>query len=486
MLFFARYYIIVIDTVIVKELFLMQNNSKKLLAIILAVVMVCSTLALVACSGETEFVNPSMPSSSTVESNGGMAVGYGDYIYYVNGIALVSSATNGYTGEVKYGDIVRISTDKLEEALALTEDDADEEEVELEELLQDFMRDNVEVVVPYFFYTSNTTDTTVNGLYIFGDRLYFTTPNNEVTSNGDVLYSELVVCSTELDGSDYTAHHVVEDNTTAIMLAEVDDTVHATYVLDGDLVTVDLTTDTSTTVAETIGTYQFNGDSVYYMTEDGSIAAVTGGGEEEILVENTDDSIYTYTVVSVNDGCVYYTLADSSKSVSSTTLNMVNRNGDTAVVLDSTTDASGTAYTFLGYKEGVVMTSTTANTDVSAYQLYLTSGDISDKTFVIPFNTNDGAITLVSIEGDVLTYTINSLYYTVDLSADTFVIEEHGAEIAMGSYSTYFTSDTVGEYTFVMDDNGDILVYTQTLDDDDEWETYGIAITLLVEEDEDE
>ncbi len=469
----------------------MQNNSKKILAILLVLVMAFATLALVACDSDEEFVNPTMPESSEVTSNGGTAVGYGDYIYYVNGTTIAASLDSGYTGLTKYGDIVRISVADLDSLIEIDENDAEDADAEdLETYLYELVEEYVEVVVPYIYYTGNTTDLTVNGIYIFNDRLYYTTPNQKLTNNGDSQTSQSVICSVALDGTDMVEHYIVTDNTVAIQLAEVDDSVYATFVLYNDddeqdeLTTVDLSTGTATVVATAMASYQFNGNNTYYITETGDIAMLIAGGEEEILVTNPDEAVYTsYTIASVNEGKVYYTVTENSTN---NKLYMVTSGSEPVVVLDSTVDASSTAYTYLGYGSGVIMTSTIKDYDVTAYQLYVTSGDISSMEFIIPVNTNDTAVTLVSVEGDVLTYGIAGIYYTVDLSADSYELVEIGPSIDPGASTAWYGEDVVGDYVFVQDSYYCVLAYKVELDEDGEWESYYVDITRLDIEEEDE
>ncbi len=472
----------------------MYNNSKKLLAILLVLVMAFATLALVACDDEETFVNPSMPDSGEVTSNGGIAVGYGDYIYYVNGVAIAYSEDNGYTGEAKYGDIVRILVSDLEYAMEITEEEAEDAEAEdYDTYLADYVREHVEVVVPYFYYSGNTTDLTVTGIYIFGERLYFTTPNGELTTNGDSQADQLILCSVKLDGTDMVEHYVITDNSVVLHLAEVESKVYATFSLLNDdteeyeLTTVDVAAGTATVVADNVSTFTVNGDSVYYTTEDGSLAVATAG-VEKVLVENEDSDFVTYTTVCITDGNVYYTIADSTNAVSSTPLYMVSATTASTKVLDATS-----SYTFLGYGAGVVMTSTIFDSDVSAYQLYITSGDIKNENYeyIIEKNTNSGSITLVSIVDDVLTYTIDSLNYTVDLTDinedGTYNIECIGTSITAGTTWAWYGADTVGKFVFVQDDYADLQIYTQEYDeDDDSWTTSYILFTLVPEETEDE
>ena len=96
----------------------MQRNITKKSLAILVVLMLVFTFIVSACDETGKFVNPSMPEAGEVSGNGGLVVTYGDYLYYVNGAVADATATNGYTGTVKNGDIVRIKIDDFKAVLA--------------------------------------------------------------------------------------------------------------------------------------------------------------------------------------------------------------------------------------------------------------------------------------------------------------------------------------------------------------------------------
>ncbi len=148
--------------------------AKKFL-VILALVM-ASLFAFASCSSdEYAFTalenNPS--ADAAVYSNGGIYVEKGDYSYFING-AENGLATNTFGTEHK-GALVRCLTSEL------TSSDR-----------------TVEVVAPKILYAG---DIDSSGFYIYGDTIYYTTPNNTKDANGNVQYTMMDFMAVNLDGT---------------------------------------------------------------------------------------------------------------------------------------------------------------------------------------------------------------------------------------------------------------------------------------------
>lgn len=107
-------------------------------------------------------------------SNGGFAVEKGDYIYFLNGVE-VNTAENSYGTPVK-GAVYRISKSDLSAHNYST----------------------VDRVVPLVAYSGDYN----SGLFIYGDRIYYSTPSTEKNSGGETLNTNLDMKSSKLDGTD--------------------------------------------------------------------------------------------------------------------------------------------------------------------------------------------------------------------------------------------------------------------------------------------
>lgn len=137
--------------------------KKFLKSIISLALLVFVVFGLSAC--KTPLSSTTVDISKTIvngkSSNGGTAVVYGDYLYYINGTQK-NDGTNGRG--VTQGAICKIKYDKTTGEI---EKDAE-----------------AEVVV------SDLVGYEDGSIHIFGDFLYYTTPNNEVNYQGTTLYSK--------------------------------------------------------------------------------------------------------------------------------------------------------------------------------------------------------------------------------------------------------------------------------------------------------
>lgn len=115
---------------------------KKIIALLIA--MLTMAFALTGCNS----VKPLSNVGGEVKSgNGTFAVEKGDYVYFVNGIG--NSTASNKMGEVEKGALVRVKTSDIGTKNA-----------------------NVELVIPKLMNTSSA----LNGLFIFGNVVYYATP----------------------------------------------------------------------------------------------------------------------------------------------------------------------------------------------------------------------------------------------------------------------------------------------------------------------
>ena len=386
--------------------------TKKSLAI-LVVLMVVFTFVVSACGTTNGFVNPAMPEAGEVAGNGGLVVTYGNYLYYVNGTAASATETNGYTGAVKNGDIVRIKIDDFKAVLALNDD----EQIASSELageIADLVYEKAEVVVPYFYYSGNTTTKSVNGLYIFNNKLYFTTPNTELSATGDVKNNELCIYSANLDGTDCKSLHAVKSTSAVIMLTQKGNDVYATYVVSGTLYSVKLGEE-AVEIATEITSEKFESNAVFFLDKDGAICTFAAGSEEsQVLVAKDEDEKLTYTINSVNGEYVYFTMKDSSNTQLYKGIYAIKAGMTEAVEILTTVPTD----TYLCYGEKVVIAGKIETTGaITPVELYVTSGQATTKDHIIAQNSNKNAISLVKIANGVLYYTCDGKTYSVDLTA---------------------------------------------------------------------
>lgn len=450
-----------------------KTSIKKTLILFVAL-LACTIFVFSACTTSNKFTPVEKPASATVEGNGGIAVRYGDYIYYVNGYQSSYGSANGYTSDIRTGAIVRIKIADLEKIIrinaytgstsskitdAITKVIAGRPDAITNTALQNLVVgiNGAEMVVPNYYYTGNTDNTALNGIYIFNDRIYITTPNNELDANGNILNSQLVLASYDLGGGNMQRHFVFDKNSPVLKLSQIDGKVCATYVLDSKLCTVTLTdkvVSESTVICENISSSQFTDNYVYFLDEDGSICQYEiGATEHSVLVKNEVEEGHeghshanSYTIKAVNGAYVYYTASEDTQSKL-----YFATSGKQGVAL-STVPTS-----FLGWGEKIVFTATVPEQTVSMYGIWTTSGNGSDKTQILDPAQNGNSITLNKLEGNVLYYTTNSVSYKLDLAVEN--AEPQAYAYSLSTSATGWSVPDVLTFTY----NNETVTYVFTL-----------------------
>ena len=158
-----------------------KSLSKTILKIGLAFAMILVvTLCFSACGGLGRF-NDNPDANAVVYGNGGLAVQKGEYLYFVNGY--INTADVGETNN--YGDIdqsaiyrVKLTGGKVVETNVEYDEDGNLK-VDKTQAIND-----VDIIVP------KVAGFEYSDLYIFGDYLYYTTPNNKKDNSGNILTSQ--------------------------------------------------------------------------------------------------------------------------------------------------------------------------------------------------------------------------------------------------------------------------------------------------------
>lgn len=145
--------------------------KKKILLIILCLALISSLL--VGCNRMKQAGAESDFSGATISNNGGIAVKYGNYVYFINGLA-AQDADNTF-GEVTKGAIARLELD----ANGKIKDDS------------------TEIIVPKVAFGKDTA----SGLTIQGDYIYFSTTSTRKDSQGLPKVNAMVLMRSTLDGS---------------------------------------------------------------------------------------------------------------------------------------------------------------------------------------------------------------------------------------------------------------------------------------------
>lgn len=239
----------------------MRKMLKKVMTVFTAGVLACSAAALAACGYSQDPLGGDYSKGSVV-SNGGFVVEKGDYVYFINGVE-AATADNTYGTPVK-GALMRIAKSDVEAGKG----------------------DEVDTVVPSLMVSGDIEA----GIFIYGDRVYYATPNSDKDISGNVANSYLDFKSARLDGTDVKDYFYVSnsDITYRYVQPEENGAVYLLYVDGSDLHSYNTADGTDTLLVKGAGSYQFYKGSeqdaketpyVYYtMTVTANIDVVGAGG----------------------------------------------------------------------------------------------------------------------------------------------------------------------------------------------------------------
>ncbi len=461
-----------------------HKSTKSMIFLTVAVIMVVA-VTLTACNGNA-FKPVEMPAQGEVSSNGGSAVRYGEWIYYINGYESNSSAANTYEQiETRVGAVARIKVADIENLFAVYDDSTFTSSSARTKEIANRLKEAAQIVVPNFYYSANSTSQQLNGIFIFGDRLYMLTPNDELTAGGNTQTNQSVLTSFKLDGSDPQRHYVFTNNAAQVMLNEIDGKVVATYIMDKEIGNINVADGSKIVMIEETASAQFDfaGKAVVYLDEDGSVCSLKAGkAEHKVLVENKipegkKESTVTYSVTSVNNGYVYYTMSDSTNSaIGNKCLYYATDSVKDQVAFAGETSSFSSFY---GYKDTVVYADSSTVSGTTMYGIYIRNSE-GDKVIVNPVQ-NDNSITFNRIEGDILYYTSNNIAYKVDLSAETPVVQAYGASLAAAS--NWYMPDIVGEYVITVASGS---VTAVKFDAETKTNSSSVILTIVADTDEDD
>lgn len=152
----------------------MRKTITKIICVATALISAAGLALATGCNNwTTDGVSPDT-SASEVESNGGFAVQTGDYVYFINGVE--SNTADNTFGTPLKGSIQRIAKSDI----------------------RNHNYEYTETIVPLISYSTHYNA----GIYIYGDRIYYSTPSTAQNSTGEVQNSNIEFKSSALDGSE--------------------------------------------------------------------------------------------------------------------------------------------------------------------------------------------------------------------------------------------------------------------------------------------
>lgn len=295
---------------------------KKTLTAIVSMLLL-TTLLLFGCSPKALTNNPK--TDSPVYSNGGMAVLKGEYVYFVNGFKSFNDLkmdVDNVWGKQVLSAIYRTKVSDLNKI----------------EHTSDGFLSYAEVVVPQMVGTENSN------FYIFGDYIYYATPNMQKDKNGNLLNARSNLCRININGTKNTVLYTTDATLTQSnwSMLDLDGTVYMLVYDNSKIVSINTNSGEVKSLASKATSTAFisnqsynqtsnenvtiNGVNNYvYFTRDivkedseygknGNILARVNiaGGSEEIVCA---DGLNTYKIESTKNGCLYYTKTSTENSI---------------------------------------------------------------------------------------------------------------------------------------------------------------------------
>ncbi len=222
-----------------------MRNIKRFAVLSMAAAMTLGTLAITAC--DNSFTPLGNIPQGEVSSNGGFIVEKGDYLYFINGVET-------YTSDNTYGNVVKGALMRAKKSDLAAGNGAGE------------------TVVPSLMVASDYTA----GIFVYGERVYYATPNNVKNTQGVIESEYLAFKSAKLDGSDVQSYFTLADNATVYRFVEKNGTVYMLYKEGNNLRSYNTVSKVDTLLAQDTTAILFDGSdktnpTVYYsmpVTED--------------------------------------------------------------------------------------------------------------------------------------------------------------------------------------------------------------------------
>ena len=167
----------------------MRKLYKNIMICAAAAVLAAGSMAFAACEQPfTPLAGDDYKSAEAAIDNGGFAVEYGKYVYFING-----AATN--EADNTFGSLMRIAKTDLQNKTG-----------------------EAQIVVPSLMVSADYSA----GFFIYNDRVYYATPNNVKNMSGKIENDWLDFKSASLNGSDVRDYFRLSDNATVFRYVQTE------------------------------------------------------------------------------------------------------------------------------------------------------------------------------------------------------------------------------------------------------------------------
>ena len=438
---------------------------KKISTILILCLAVCMGLAIFAgCEPSFGPVGTTEYKDSPVINNGGLVVQQGDYLYYVNGMDstsnIVKPEDNAFGKASVKGSIMK---SKIDADGNLTE---------------------TAVVVPKMFYTSASN----GGFYIYGEWIYYLSPNTKADNKSNVLSSQSVAFRTKIDGTKTQELVTLTSNSTQYTFTDKEFIYYEDNTLKKVSYDNDKVNKKSENIVEEVTSVLFTAKTnvVFYLKStdakarlnnnmyayvNGEIKEITNDSTFDTESDKSDDNLkkqYTFALVAfdANTDTLFYTKvsnnSDSSKSTSTYAYKLdENYRLDPAKeVRYATTALTGSSIKYLGEEKGILYT---ANAQLQIYKSISETAS-EDNTQDLATLSSTGA-EIVKIDGDTMYYILSNTLYKINYT-DKKAVAQKVSEDAIST--SWLTRSVIGNYLYYIDNTYNYM--------------YRVDITALVEE----
>ncbi|MFA6866793.1 MAG: hypothetical protein WCR54_04670 [Clostridia bacterium] len=464
-------------------------KKKVLLTIITILVIAIASSLLVGCTENYKTNGITTNFSDKIESNGGMAVVYGEYLYFINGNAGNTDIDNVYGVPVK-GAISRI-------------------------VLKNGVPDgDSQIIVPKIVYG---TDTVYGGIYIVNDYIYYTSPNSSRDGNGDQKSTEMDIMRTKVDGTDTQKIASFEDFSVVFSV----ENNNLMYVRDNELHSINLASkkfEDSKVEEDTILTnYKIvDGYIIYCMynnedTEDYILKAYSWSGGDPMVLANSaniraqgTDTNYTISLIDAtsNDDSftAYFTLKDNElnspeEGICSFTFDKANPVFDKSKMIRYTNNPSDTEN--LGYTQFEMLNNYVLAMSDTILRVYNKDGsflttNVDGETEQVPINIDFGGTAMsrgIEVSDSTVTYSYekDSVIYSIVLFTiaqdGTYTYVEKNVKKIFGGTAdvTYCSSEIIGNVVYYMNSGVSNNAYYFVIPEDIDTDTDYTDVKLLGE-----
>lgn len=395
---------------------------KKIVSVILVIACIFS---LAACGNTNSYeygpVAGGASASDQVTNNGNYLVQKGNYIYFINS-GESATATNSVASGNTAGSIVRANLDGSDATL---------------------------------IFPKLVTNTAKVGLFIFGDRIYFTSPCDEINSSGTVQSSYLDIMSVKLDGTGAQKYATLGASNYPMTFIEENGIVYFVYISNSKMYSINLSDKkpTSTVLLDKYVSYLFGENVIFYSmlaNVEGSetindryseVFALSPSGEKTKLFDgnSTSNIKYKYSLKKIDDGKLYYEKTDSVMTLEDS---LCYREINGKSLGNETRVFTNFFSSFAKYQNGYVISDSTLGT------VYVSS-DFSKSV-----KLNSSSLAIAGINGNYLYYTTTessvSKLFRIDIQKALSLKEDEKVESEQVLYLST-TKDDEGKETKTYD-----------------------------------